>query len=573
MRIRNDEIAQKFDRLADFLEIEGANPFRVRAYRNAARTISGLARSVSELIEEGTQLTTLPGIGKELAEKIQEVARTGNLAKLTEIEQRIPPGLHQVLSIPGLGPKKVKILYEQMHVTNIDELRTAVEKKRIRELPGFGAKSEERILEELEHVARSAQRFAWIAAESIARDLIDHLEATGLIERITVAGSFRRRKETVGDLDILVTCSDPAAVTNHFRHYEAVVQVISSGETRSSVVLHSGIQVDLRVVPAESYGAALHYFTGSQAHNIAVRHLGRRQGLKINEYGVFRGENRIAGTTEEEVFAQVDLPYIEPELREDRGEIQAAREQRLPQLVTVDDIRGDLHCHTDDSDGRNTLEEMAAAAEARGYEYIAITNHSQSLKIAGGLDPKAVRKLIHRIDALNAGLKRLVVLKSMEIDILRDGRLDMPDDLLAELDFVICSVHTDFRLPREQQTERILRAMDNPYFTILGHPSGRLINRRKAYDVDLVRIIEAAAQRGCHLELNAHPDRLDLDDIHCRHAKEAGVKLAVSTDAHGIDHYEHMRLGVAQARRGWLEPGDVLNTHSLADLRQLLQRK
>ncbi|HHP7235754.1 MAG TPA: DNA polymerase/3'-5' exonuclease PolX [Desulfobacterales bacterium] len=573
MRIRNDEIAQKFDRLADFLEIEGANPFRVRAYRNAARTISGLARSVSELIEEGTQLTALPGIGKELAEKIQEVARTGNLAKLTEIEQRIPPGLHQVLSIPGLGPKKVKILYERLHVTNIEELRSAVEKKRIRELPGFGAKSEERILEELEHMARSAKRFAWIAAESIARDLTGHLKASGLIEQITVAGSFRRRKETVGDLDILVTCNDPAAVMNHFRGYEAVVQVISSGETRSSVVLHSGIQVDLRVVPAGSYGAALHYFTGSQAHNIAVRHLGRRKGLKINEYGVFRGEKRIAGATEEEVFAQVDLPYIEPELREDRGEIQAAREQRLPQLVTVDDIRGDLHCHTDDSDGRNTLEEMAAAAEARGYEYIAVTNHSQSLKIAGGLSPKAVRKLINRIDALNAKQNRLVVLKSMEIDILRDGRLDMPDDLLAELDFVICSVHTDFRLPRDQQTERILRAMDNPYFTILGHPSGRLINRRKAYDVDLVRIIETAAQRGCHLELNAHPDRLDLDDIHCRHAKEAGVKAAISTDAHGIDHFDHMRLGVAQARRGWLEAADVLNTRSLADLRQLLKRE
>jgi DNA polymerase (family 10) len=269
----------------------------------------------------------------------------------------------------------------------------------------------------------------------------------------------------------------------------------------------------------------------------------------------------------------VDLPYIEPELREDRGEIQAAREQRLPKLVTVDDIRGDLHCHTDDSDGRNTLEEMAAAAETRGYAYIAVTNHSQSLKIAGGLGPKAVRKLIKRIDSLNAGLNRLVVLKSMEIDILRDGRLDMPDDLLAELDFVIGSVHTDFRLSREQQTERILRAMDNPYFTILGHPSGRLINRRKAYDVDLVTVIEAAAERGCHLELNAHPDRLDLDDIHCRHAKEAGVKVAVSTDAHGIGHYEHMRLGVAQARRGWLEADDVLNTRSLADLRQLLQRK
>jgi DNA polymerase (family 10) len=351
-----------------------------------------------------------------------------------------------------------------------------------------------------------------------------------------------------------------------------VERVISQGDTRSSILLRPGLQVDLRVVPKESYGAALHYFTGSQAHNVAIRRIGQQKGLKINEYGVFTGSRRTGGRTEEEVYASIDLPYIEPELRENRGEIQAARERRLPHLVALTDIRGDLHCHTTDSDGRNSLDEMAKAAAARGYAYLAITNHTHHLKIARGLSPGAVKKLIAEIDRLNTRLQRVVVLKSMEVDILRDGKLDLPDQILNELDFTVCSIHSDFQLDHDRQTERILRAMDNPRFNILGHPTGRLLNQRPPYAVDLERLITAAAERGCFLELNAHPDRLDLDDAHCRLAKEIGVKVAISTDAHSVDHLDYMCLGVAQARRGWLEPSDVLNTRTLPQLQKLLRR-
>ena len=570
--IQNSEIADYFTKVADFLEIEGANPFRVRAYRNAARTITGLAHSIAELIAAESDLTQLSGIGKELNEKIREIVRTGRLAKLEELENRLPPGLHQVLKIPGLGPRKVKVLYHALKIKGLDDLKKAAREGRVRTIEGFGLKMEEGILKNIDRLNHSEKRTPWFTAEAIARMLSEYLKQDQLVSDITVAGSFRRRKETVGDLDILISCRNAAAVMKSFTDYEGVDRVISQGDTRSSIVLRSGLQVDLRVVPEKSYGAALHYFTGSQAHNIAIRRIGQQKGLKVNEYGVFTGSRRTGGQTEEEVYASLDLPFIEPELREDRGEIQAAREKRLPHLVALTDIRGDLHCHTTDSDGRSSLYEMASAAAARGYAYLAITNHTHHLKIARGLSPAAVKKLLSEIDRLNDRLQQVVVLKSMEVDILRDGSLDLPDHILSELDFTVCSIHSDFQLDRDRQTERILRAMDNPRFNILGHPTGRLLNQRSAYAVDLERLITAAADRGCFLELNAHPDRLDLDDVHCRLAKETGVKVAISTDAHSVDHLDYMRLGVAQARRGWLEPSDVLNTYTLPQLQKLFRR-
>jgi DNA polymerase (family 10) len=387
-----------------------------------------------------------------------------------------------------------------------------------------------------------------------------------------VAGSYRRGKETVGDLDILVNVKQGSDIMTHFVTYEDVDHVISRGEIRSSVVLRTGLQVDLRVVNQVGYGAALHYFTGSKAHNITVRKLAQKKGMKINEYGVFKNGKRIAGKTEEDIFKQVNMPYIEPELREDRGEIQAAQKNRLPKLIRRDDIRGDLHAHTQETDGRDTLEDMVSAAQKKGYAYLAISNHSQHVTVANGLDHKRLAMQIEKIDRLNAKTRKFVILKAIEVDILKDGSLDLADDILKELDVVIGAVHSDFKLSRQKQTERILRAMDNRLFNILAHPSGRLINAREPYEVDLERLIEAAAERGCSMELNAHPDRLDLNDVFCKTAKDLGVKIAVSTDAHGVDSLDYMRLGVQQARRAWLEPDDVLNTRSWNQLKNLLKR-
>ena len=388
-----------------------------------------------------------------------------------------------------------------------------------------------------------------------------------------MAGSFRRRKETVGDLDILITADEGTAVMDHCVAFDEVVNVLGRGPTKCSLRLHSGLQVDIRLVPKESFGAALHYFTGSKAHNIAVRRMGVSRNLKISEYGVFKGDRQIAGATEAEVYAQVGLPYIEPELREDAGEILAAQEGCLPRLITLEEIRGDLHCHTTASDGRSTLAAMAAAAGARGYEYLAICDHSRRLTMAHGLDAKRLREQIHRIDRLNATRRGVTILKSCEVDILEDGSLDLPDDILRELDLTVCSIHYKLDLPPAQQTARILRAMDNPFFRILAHPTGRLINQRLPSDLDMGKIMRAAADRGCCLEVNAQPDRLDLSDIHCRMAREFGVKLVISTDAHRTTDLDYMRLGVAQARRGWLEAKDILNTRPLAELKKFLQRR
>jgi DNA polymerase (family 10) len=572
MTVHNADIAAVFERMADLLEIEEANPFRVRAYRRAAATIEELPASAADMLARGEDLTELPGIGEDLAGKIREIVETGRCGMLEEVEARTPSTLAVLTSIPGLGPKRVHLLHEALGVNTLEDLVRACEAGRVRALKGLGAGAEARILKEVGGRKESERRFKISAAEDFAAGLKAHLEAGPGVSRVVVAGSFRRRRESVGDLDILATCTDGPAAMEHFVAYAEVARVLAKGPTRATVVLKSGLQVDLRAVPEESYGAALVYFTGSKPHNIALRKLGQERGLKINEYGVFRKERAIAGRTEEEVYASVGLPWIPPELREDRGELQAAASHRLPELVTLADIRGDLHVHTRASDGKSTLAEIAEAAQAHGYEYVAITDHTRHATVAHGLDPRRLSQQLDEIDRLNERLQGFRLLKSSEVDILADGRLDLPDSILKRLDLVVCAVHYRFDLDARAQTERIVRAMDNRCCNIIAHPTGRLIEERPAYPVDLERLMEAAKARGCFLELNGHPSRLDLDDIHCRAAKELGLKVAIGTDAHSTIGLGAMRYGVDQARRGWLEAQDVLNTRPWSELKALLAR-
>ena len=572
MPVHNEDIARIFDEIADLLEIEEANPFRVRAYRNAARTVRALGRSLAEMVEQGEDLTRLPGIGKDLAAKIEEIVTTGHAGFLDRLHKELPASLEDLLHIRGLGPKRVKVLYKELGVTSLEELERAVRDGRVRSLPGFGARTEQQILETLasRHVEKK-QRFLYSVARDYAEPLVAWIRKARGVDQVVVAGSYRRGRETVGDLDILATAAEGSRVIDHFVGYEEVGQVVSQGHTRASVILRCGLQVDLRVVASESFGAALHYFTGSKAHNIAVRRLGQKRGLKINEYGVFRGDRRIAGRTEAEVYATVDLPEIPPPLRENRGEIEAAREGRLPRLIRLQDLRGDLHVHTRATDGRQDLEAMARAAQAAGLEYIAITDHSRHLTVARGLDEKRLRAQLEEIDRLNDRLHGITVLKGIEVDILEDGRLDLPDHVLAELDVVVAAVHDHFGLSREKQTRRIQRAMDHKYFSILAHPTGRLLQERPAYEVDMERIIEQARSRPCFLEINAQPTRLDLNDIHCRMARDAGVLMAINSDGHHGDDFGNLVYGIHQAQRGWVEPAHVINTRRLGELKALLR--
>ena len=573
MPVHNRDIAEIFNKVADLLEIEGANQFRVRAYRNAARTISDLPQSAADLVEKGEDLSKLSGIGKDLAGKIAEIVETGELAQLKELESRTPADLGRMMDIAGLGPKRVQALHAELGINSLDDLKEAAQQEKIREVSGFGVKTEKKILKGIKELVAEKKRFRLKEVEEIAHSLLKHLKKVKGIKEVVIAGSYRRRRETVGDLDILATCKKGSKVMEAFVKYEDVDEVVSQGKTRSTVMLRSGLQVDLRVLAQVSFGAALHYFTGSKSHNIAVRKLGVQRDLKINEYGVFKGEKRIAGQTEEEVYARVDLPYIEPELRENRGEIEAAQKGKLPQLITLNDIRGDLHTHTKVTDGRHTLEEMAEAAKERGYDYLAITNHSQRVTMTHGLDAKKLRQEMEKIDKFNDSSKGFRILKAIEVDILKDGSLDLPDKVLKELDVTVCSVHYHRNMSRKEMTERIIRAMDNPYFQILGHPTGRLLGNREPYDVDMEKIMAAAQERGCFLELNSQPDRLDLSDVYCKLAKDMGVKIAISTDAHSKTDLDFMRFGVYQGRRGWLEAEDVLNTHGLKKLKKLIKRK
>ena len=578
MPVYNSDIVDIFNEVADLLEIEGANPYRVRAYRNAARTISTLSRNVSDMVEAGEDLTEFSGIGEDLAGKIKEIVNTGDLEQLEKIEQRTPPELGDLLDVAGLGPKRVQTIYEELGVTTMEDLKRAAEQGQIRDLHGLGEKTEQKVLEDVERWSAEEERTRRDVAEERVEPLLSFLRELENVQQVEAAGSYRRKKETVGDLDVLAISEEGEDVISRFVAYEDVREIISQGETRSTVVFRSGLHVDLRVVEKESYGAALLYFTGSKQHNIALRNAALDEELKINEYGVWDttvdspDQEQVAGESEAQIYDLFDLPWIPPELREDRGEIEAAREGHLPNLVSVDDIRGDLQSHTTASDGRASLREMADAARRLGRDYLAITDHSGYIGVTRGLDADELAEHIAEIERLNEETDDFKLLKSVEVDVLEDGSLDLPDKILEKLDLVVFAVHSHFDLPGDQQTERIIRAMDNPYCNILAHPTGRKIGKRPAYHVDMGRLMDAALERGCFLELNAQPDRLDLNDAQCRMAKNRGLKVAISTDAHGGDELQFIRYGVYQARRGWLEPSDVLNTRDWDKLKELLER-
>lgn len=570
MPIVNADIAAVFSEIADLLEIEDANPFRVRAYRNAARMLGELGRSVKDMVDKNEDLDALPGIGPDLAGKMIEIVNTGSCAQLQRLRQEVTPALAELLQIPGLGPKRVRALHQELGIETLDQLRCAAEQGRIQAVHGFGAKTEQQILQASATLLHQERRYKLADVAPVADALLADLKDTPGMHQAVIAGSLRRRRDTIGDVDLLVTTDHPGDVVNRLASHADVQRVLAQGVTRCSVILKSGLQVDLRAIAPVSFGAAWMYFTGSKAHNIALRKLALEAGLKLNEYGLYRGRRRIAGATEEAVFQALGLDYIAPELRENAGEIEAARQHTLPRLVQRSDLRGDLHAHTKDSDGYSDLQAMAEAAKSRGLQYLAITDHSRHLAMVHGLDANGLLRQMERIDALNASLQGIHLLKGIEVDILEDGTLDLPDDVLGRLDLVVGAVHSSFGLTQEKQTARLLRAMDHPNFSILAHPTGRLINERAAYDVDLGRVVRKARERGCFLELNAHPARLDLTDIACRMAKAEGVRVSINSDAHSRLQLDNLDLGIGQARRGWLEAGDVLNTRSLNELRPLL---
>jgi DNA polymerase (family 10) len=569
MPVQNAEIAAMFDQTADLLELRGENPFRVRAYRRAARTIEGLPQGVRTMLKDGFDLAELPGIGKDLAGKIADIVATGHFKLLDTLKTKVPGQIGDMAALPGLGPKRLKLLYDKLKVRTPDDLRKAALEGRLAKLGGFGPTTIGKLMEALDKPA-TGKRFKLSVAEAEAESLVAYLHEEGT--RVVVAGSFRRRRDTVGDLDILASGRNGEGVAARFLRYEDVAKVLAHGSARAAVVLRSGLQVDLRVVPPESYGSALLYFTGSKAHNIALRSLALRRGWKLNEYGLFSGARRIAGATEEEIYERLGLAFIPPELREDRGEIALAEAGKLPQLVALSDIRGDLHVHSTWTDGTTDIETMARAARALGREYIALTDHSRRIAMVHGLDATRLAQQAAEIDRANAKLDDITILKGIEVDILKDGSLDLPDKALARLDVVVASVHSYFDLPRQAQTDRMIRAMRNRNVSILGHPTGRLIGQREPCDLDMDRILAAARELGCHLELNAEPDRLDINDGQAHAAREAGVKVAISTDAHSVTALKCMRFGIDQARRGWLAPTDIVNTRSIDEVRRLLRR-
>ncbi len=567
----NLEIAAVFEQVADLLEFQGSNSFRIRAYRNAARTIHDLPQSAAQIVADPQRkLTDITGIGKDLAEKITTLVESGSMPMLDELLAEIPESVLAILRVPGLGPKRAALLYNELNVTTLDELRQACRDQRVRTLKGFGAKTEASILDGLEIVEQAGQRTLWFDADQYVQAVLAHLRQCPAIERVEATGSYRRGRDTVGNLDFLAMADDAAAVMDHLAQYGVVAEVLLRGDTKMSARLIGGPQVDLRVVPAESFGAALQYFTGSKDHNARLRAMAKDRGLLINEYGVFRDSESVAGRTEEEVYAALDLPCFPPELREARREFDWAAAGDLPRLVEIGDIRGDLHMHTTFSDGQATIEEMAAAAEARGLKYIAVTDHSKRVAIANGLDARRLRKQWAKIDKINRRLGGLTVLKGVEVDILERGGLDLDDDVLAAADWVVASVHFGQRQSIGQITDRVIGALENPHVSALAHPTGRMLGQRPPYEMDLEAVLEVARDNGKMMELNAHPVRLDLDDVACAAAKAVGVPVVISTDAHRIEGLDMMCHGVQQARRGGLTKHDVANTRSWEQMKKMI---
>lgn len=577
--LSNSEIAAVFEDMALLLELQEANPFRVRAYRKAAQTIHDLPEPVEAVFADPNRgRDSIEGIGEDLAAKIEVLLKTGSLPQHEELKAAVPAGLRDFVKIPGLGPKKAVALHRELKVATLEQLQAACEAQAVRGLKGFGIKTEESILKGIPLAAQAQTRTLWADAERFVEELKAYISQAPGVLKLEAGGSFRRGKDTIGDLDFLVAAEDSAPVMAWFLAYAAPpdgpprATVIASGETKSSMRLLQGPQVDLRVVPEESFGAALQYFTGSQQHNVELRGLAKDRGLKINEWGVFRGEERVAGRTEDEVYASVGLPWIPPELRESRQEFSWARTGKLPKLLELADLKGDLHMHTTASDGSASIIEMAQAAAARGHYYICITDHSPRVAVANGLTAERLLRQWEEIDRINALGPPVLILKGIEVDILEPGGLDLPDEVLLQADWVVASVHFGQRQPREQITKRIVDALAHPAVSTIGHPTGRLLQRRESYAVDLEAVFQAAAKYGKTLELNAHPSRLDLDDVACAAAKRHGVPIVINSDAHSISGLDVLRYGVLQARRAGLTAADVGNARPWAELEKLIKR-
>jgi DNA polymerase (family 10) len=572
----NQEIAEILIHISEILDIQGGNPFKIRAYIRAAETVEGLTYQLSSL-EDKSKMKELPGIGEAIAKKITELLETGELKYYEDLEKSEYAPLTEFLKIPGVGPKHARLVFDQLGVQTTAQLKKAAEKGKLRELPGLGAKVEQNILQGIEQVQKYKERLPLAFIYPRAQAILEELGKVKEVKKITLAGSLRRMRETIADVDVLVASEELTPVMDAFVSLPQTKKIIAKGKTKSSILTKDGFQVDLRVVKPESFGAAQHYFTGSKAHNIRIRSLGIDKKLKVNEYGVFRGKKSIAGRTEEEVFKSVGLPFIPPELREDQGEIEAGLKHKLPGLIELKNLKGDLHVHTDWTDGHLSIEEMAKAAQKRGYRYLAICDHSPTVGVTNGLTPQRLKKQMEEIDKLNRkmapkkGGKNFRILKGIEVDIKGDGRLDLDDDVLGELDVVVAAVHTKFNQTEEETTRRILRAVENPQVDIIAHPTGRLIGRREPYQLDMDKLMDACKANGKALELNAYPERLDLSDLNCRKAKEKGIKIVISSDAHRDSQLDWMSFGIATARRGWIEPEDVINTMPLTKLLKWLK--
>lgn len=569
--MKNQEIARIFNEIADLLEIKGENPFRIRAYRRAAQNIEGLPKSVEDIPKE--ELLKVPGIGQDLAGKIEEYLKTGRMQAHEELKHEIPEGLLALLSVPSLGPKTSKLLYEKLKIKGIDDLERLASEHKLAGLPGIKEKTEENILKGIEMLKRGKERQPLGKVLPIANDILEHLKKKAPVDRIDLAGSLRRWKDTIKDIDILATSDNPKEVMKVFVHLPHVKDVLMHGPTKSTVIIHEDLQVDLRVVEKESYGAAMAYFTGSKEHNIRLREMAMKKGLKINEYGIFREKDnkKIGGEKEEDVYRILGLPYIPPELREDQGEIEAAQEGKLPKLVALNDIKGDLHVHSKWSDGSHTFDQLVDAARGYGYSYIAITDHSKGLGIARGLTGERLLEQKKEIDAVNKKLKGFMIIHGVEVDIRSDGGLDISDDVLKELDIVVASIHSGFKQPKKQLTYRMVSAMKNPYVSIIAHPTGRLIGERDAYDVDMDEVLTVAKKTGTAIEINAYPLRLDINDTYAKRAKGMGIPIVIATDTHVTNQFDYMRYGISIARRGWLEKDDVLNTLAVDKLLKRLK--
>ena len=573
--LKNLELSRIFEQITRMLKIKGENSFKIRAYEKITLVLENLPIDIETIYQQGG-LNNIPGVGAGIAKKIEEFLTTGKLEYYEKLKETIPSGVIALLDISEVGPKTAKLLYEELGVDNIEKLEKAVKGHQIKDLPGMGEKSETNILRGIELYKRRKERVLLGTALPLAEEIVGSLSQLKETSKISFAGSLRRKKETIGDIDILVTSQEPEKIMKTFTSLPQVREILAEGPTKSSVITKDDIHIDVRVVEPISFGAALQYFTGSKAHNIKLRELAVKKGLKINEYGVFdvKTDRRVAGESEEEIYQILNLPFIPPELREDRGEIEAAQEGRLPRLVGYPRIKGDLHLHSKWSDGAHTIRQMAEAAKKRGYNYIAITDHSQSLKfVAGGLTEERLREQIEEIQRLNQELDDFTVLAGIEVDIKSDGSLDFSDEILSRLDVVIAAIHSGFKQESKIITERLIGAMQNRFVSIIAHPTGRLIGYRESYQVDIDKIMDMAAKTGTILEINAYPERLDLNDVYCRMAKEKGIQLAIETDAHSVDGLEFMNLGVDVARRGWLEEKDIINTLLLDKLVKRLKNK